>query len=79
MQTSVDNVINNNSTLNRYYLQISMYFPSSDLMLNCWKMESRERPTFSEIKKFLEDLIEKEMPHAGYIKLDDFKRGELFK
>ena len=55
-----------------------MHFPSSDLMLNCWKMESSERPTFVEITKYLEDLIEKEMPHAGYIKLDDFKMGELF-
>ena len=52
-------------------------FSSYDLMLWCWKMESSERPTFVEIKEYLEGLIENKMSNAYYLALpvDPFLDG----
>ena len=44
-------------------------FSSYDLMLSCWKIESSDRPTFVEIKEYLEGLIESKMSSACYLAL----------
>ena len=44
-------------------------FSSYDLMLQCWKMESSERPTFVEIKEYSEGLIEEKVSKGYYLAL----------
>ena len=43
-------------------------------MLGCWRKKASDRPTFSDIKTYLESLIEKEYGSL-YIMLDNLNEG----
>ena len=36
-------------------------------MQKCWIQRSKERPTFKEIKNYLEKIIEAKLPNKNYI------------
>ena len=44
-----------------------LYACSYELMKKCWIQSSKERPTFTEIKNYLEKIIEAKLSNNGYI------------
>ena len=49
---------------------------SYQIMLDCWRMESYERPSFKQLKSLLDDLLAKQQPDA-YIKFSDIDVHKL--
>ena len=45
-------------------------------MLDCWRMESDERPSFKQLKSLLDDLLAKQRPDA-YINFSDIDVDKL--
>lgn len=42
-------------------------------MLNCWKDEPSERPTFEIVTRSLEEMIQKDTPYLDFESLDESK------
>ena len=51
-----------------------MFLCSHELMLRCWRKKASDRPTFTDIKTYLEGLIEKECG-SMYIVLEKDCKG----
>ena len=51
-----------------------MFSCSHELMLGCWRKKASDRPTFTNIKTYLEGLIEKEYGRM-YIMLENDYEG----
>ena len=56
-------------------LSLCFYVYSHELMLGCWRKKATDRPTFTDIKTYLEGLIEKEYGRL-YIMLENDYEGK---
>ena len=48
-----------------------LIFIRYELMLNCWKEDPSERPTFEELISTLEEMMTRDTPYYDFDKLDE--------
>ena len=65
--------LNGDPPLNIISSHLHDFFLRYQLMLDCWKEEPNERPTFENTTRLLEEMMQEDTPYLDFESLDESK------